>query len=312
MKVLLVTTWNVACGISEHAAMLKEAVEAADPSITIIPDARALDPGIFVERHPDLVHLNYQAALHSRWTPQLVTALRRRCPVVVTYHDTNTPNDDHCKAIVCAADATVVHEPCDDLPEEKVHYWRMGVPGWQRAQEIYPRDARPVLGTIGFPFGWKCQSTLIEIAAAAGWTSLLIAPGASVEQVQAWLAIDPEMTVCADFLPRHEAISLLAGCDATAFLYAGANTGQSGAICLGIAARKPVLAFATNRQFRALYDDPLGRQTIRWCQDFEDVARGLRLVPLQRCDPGMVALAEQDSWARLGADYATLYRALAS
>jgi len=310
MKVLLVTTWETACGIAEHAAMLKEAVEQADPSITIIPDARALDPGIFVERHPDLVHLNFQGALHSRWTPQLITALRRRCPVVVTYHDTNTPNDDTCKAIVCAADATVIHEPCDDLPQEKVHYWRMGVPGWQKPQAIYPNDARPVIGTIGFPFGWKCQARLIEIAAAAGWTSLVIAPGATVEQVQAWLAIDPELTVCADFLPRHEAISLLSGCDATAFLYEGANTGQSGAICLGIAARKPVLAASACRQFRALYNDSLGYDAIDWCPSFEAVAETLRRLPIQRCDPRIVALAEQDSWERLGQKYAALYRSL--
>jgi hypothetical protein len=309
MKVLLVTTWDTACGIAEHSAQLKEAVEAADPSITVVPDAEALDPHRFPDL-PAVVHLNYQDALHSRWTPEIVARLTQAVPVVVTYHDTGVPNSERCKAIVDACTVAVVHEPFDDLPTEKTYYWRMGIPTWHTPQSAYLHDARPVLGTIGFPFGWKCQSKLIETAAVSGWTSLVIAPNATVEQVQEWLAIDPEMSICTEFMPRHEAISLLSGCDATAFTYVTHNTGQSGAICLGIAARKPVIALQSCRQFRALLDDPIGQRAIYWCRDFDHIQRTLQSIPIQRCDPGIVALAEQDSWEQLGRKYAALYRSL--
>jgi glycosyltransferase involved in cell wall biosynthesis len=318
LRVLLVTTWNTPCGIAEHAAYLKEAVEAADPAIQISPSPEALDPGVIIHAMasapPDVVHLNYQAALHSRWTPERIALLRKGFKVLVTYHDTGVPNSDQCKAICAAADAVVVHEPYTDLPPEKVRYWRMGVPGWTGAYE-FDTDSkrRPLLGTIGFPFPWKHYEELAKVTAVCGWELLIIAPGATPEQEQTWKQLNPRTSVCPTFLPRHLAVSWLAGCDATAFAYGGCNTGQSASILQGIAARKPVLAFRTCRQFRALYHDWLGREAIAWCEDFE----GLRfllshVVPIGRVDPGIVALAEQDSWEKLGAKYAALYRELAN
>jgi|SRR5262245_13204666 len=321
MKVLLVTSWDTPCGIAEHSAMLKEAVEASTYAISVVPSVEALDPlslrvrMLLTDTHTtgrdtQIVHLNYQAGLHSRWTPERICELRAAgYPVVVTYHDTGVPNSDQCKQVIAAANAAVVHEPYDDLPPG-THYWRMGVPGWEKPQTAYLHDARPVVGTVGFAFPWKCQSKLIEVAASVGWTSLVIAPRATREQIEEWLTIDPEMTVCADFVPRHEVISLLAGCDATAFTYVTHNTGQSGAICIGLAARKPVIALKTCRQFRALHGDPLGSSAIRWCETFDDVRRELINTTLQRADPWIVALAEQDSWEHLGEKYAALYRSL--
>lgn len=312
MRVLLVTTWATDCGIAEHSAMLKEAVEAADPTITVAPDHAALDPQAYVFRPQyldefDLVHLNYHAALHSRWTPDQIQRLR--LPVVVTYHDTGVPNSDQCKAVIAAADAAVVHEPFDDLPAAKTRYWRMGVEDWHQPLKL-DVDERPYLGTLGFAFPWKNYDELCKVTAAVGWGLLLIAPRATVEQVQRWQALQPHVIVRPDFVDRHEAISLLAGCDATAFTYVTHNTGQSGAVLLGVATRKPVLALSTCRQFRALYHDPLGARTIRWVRNFEQLARALRALPIQRVDPGIVALAAQESWTRLGAKYAALYREL--
>src|SRR5262249_39567476 len=105
MKVLLITSWDTPCGIAEHSAMLKEAVAAADPSIEILPAARALDPlGYEINRRQiDLVHLNYQAGLHSRWTAEIIRHMRQVVPFVVTYHDTGVPNSEQCKQVIAAA-----------------------------------------------------------------------------------------------------------------------------------------------------------------------------------------------------------------
>jgi len=315
MRVLLVTTWGTACGIAEHSAMLTDAVEQADPSIDMLPDVAALDPAHVDVTEVEVVHLNYHAALHSRWWPEHIAQLRRRVPVVVTYHDSGVPNSDQCKAIVDAADAAVVHEPFDDLPAEKTRYWRMGVPEWTRPPQSL-RDDKPLLGTIGFPNAWKNYDALCDITKAAGWDLLLLAPGATVEQVAEWQRRQPEVIVHPEFVERAKAISLLAGCDATAFLYTCAFAGQSGALLLGIAARKPVLALSSCRQFRALYEDTLGHRAIRWYENFDQITFGLELLAsipsTQKRDTHRIRqLAKKESWQRLGAKYAQLYREVA-
>jgi hypothetical protein len=325
VKVLLVTTWQTACGIAEHSAMLKEAVEAADPAISIFPCAEMLDPhhaaySPTTVEAVDVLHLNYQASLLSRWTPDEIRRWQAAgVSVVVTYHDTGVPNSDQCRAIYDAlpqislngraAKAFIVHEPCEDLPSPI--YWRMGVPGWTSAYQFENVivNRRPMLGSIGFPFPWKNYDQLARVTAEAGWDLLLLAPGATAEQEAAWKQINPRTTVCTTFLPQRLTVSWLAGCDATAFCYVCHNTGQSGAVLQGIAARKPVIALRTCRQFRALYE--AYPWAIQWCETFEQVKMRLVLMPIARVDPKTVYVAEQDSWARLGQKYATLYRALA-
>jgi len=324
INVLLVTTWGEACGIAEHSAMLKEAVEAADPTITITPDARALDPHSKMP-YPaykfDVLHLNYHAALHSRWTPKIISEAREGGEykaVVVTYHDTGIPNTDQCKAVCAEADAVIIHEPAaEDLScRGPIHYWRMGVPAWAPPYSFCGAPwlswgRQPILGSIGFPFGWKNYDELARITAAVGWALLLIAPTATDEQIATWRALNPALHVERDFVSRTTAVQMLGGCDATAFTYVCHNAGQSGAILQGIAARKPVIALATCRQFRALFADKLGRVTINWIESFEDLALHLQVFTrIERVSPGIVALAEQESWRTLGAKYASLYRGL--
>lgn len=325
MKILLVTTWDTACGIAEHSAMLKDAVERADSSIAIVPVPEALNPETMqtLDWVPDVLHLNYQGALHSRWSPEFIRAWQAeypQIPVVVTYHDTGVPNSEQCKQIAYVLrprrDMMVVHEPFDDLPIEKTRYWRMGVPDWQEPWRVDRSHGswcgqRPILGTVGFPFGWKCYDELAKVTAQAGWALLLLAPRATSEDGQRWYGLNPHIEVHTRFLSRGEVISRLAGCDATAFTYVCHNTGQSGAILQGIAARKPVIALSTCRQMRALYDDSLGHTAINWNQTFEDVYLELtHYISIERVSPQIVALAEQESWARLGAKYAALYREL--
>ena len=313
MKVRLVTTWQIPCGIAEHSSMLVEAVQAADPTIQHEPITNLHPSAILNDPTPfDLLVLNYQASLHSQWQPDTIRQVRARgVPVLCIYHDTGVPNSDQCKAIINAADAAVVHEPFDDLPVEKTHYWRMGVPGWEPPYQ-YDRSRsswcgpRPILGTVGFPFPWKNYDKLAEVTAAAGWALLLIAPTATEAQILAWQRLNPSLRVIKEFTPRSSVVSYLAGCDATAFLYTCANTGQSGAVLQGIAARKPVIAFKTCRQFRALYEEyPV---SIRWAGTFDDVALYLKTMPIERVDAWTTYIAERESWTRLGVKYASLYR----
>jgi hypothetical protein len=213
-----------------------------------------------------------------------------------------------------------VHEPFDDL-DGNVHYIRQGVPGWASPviNDLHIASwcgRRPIVGTVGFPFPWKNYELLCEASALAGWAVLLLAPGASDAQVLNWQALNPHSLIIREFTPRGQVVSYLAGCDATAFLYSCANTGTSGAIRQGIAARKPVLASHPSacRQNRDLFENSVGYASIQWLQDLSitGVKEALSACILQRVDPRVVALAAQDSWATIGRRYAALYRQMAT
>lgn len=315
MKILLVSTWQEPCGIAEHAEMLTEAVHAADSEIQFCVSPEMLDPSVTWPFVPWILHINYHDALHSRWQPEtILRAKQLGCKVLVTLHDSGTPNSEHAKAICAAADYFVVHEPYDDLPGQG-EYLRMGVPAWAGAWEINHSgggwsDGRPVLGTVGVNLGFKCYDKLAEVTKECGWAFRLIAPQATKDDVDRWLAINPHSAITPEFRPRKEVLQTLAGCDATAFTFVCHNTGQSASILQGVAARKPVIALSTCRMMRALYLDPLGRESIRWCETFEDVAKTLRHLPIQRVDPAITALATQESWLPVGQRYAAIYRSL--
>lgn len=315
IDVFLVTSEG-ACGIAEHSAYLREALKPFD-DIQVRGNPESLDPQWFWQRptptKPQIVHLNYHAALHSRWTPGHIAEMQTwGVKVLITYHDTGVPNSQQCLDLYAVADAFVVHEPCKDLP--KAHYWRQGIPA-PHQEYLVPEDGRPVVGTVGFPFHWKNYDLLCEAAREAGWSVLLLAPDATDDQIKAWFALNPNLAVTSAFLPRDQVVGRLRGCDATAFLYNTHNTGTSGAIRQGIAARKPVIAsrFPFGRQFRDLHADPVAARVITWIEPtLEQVVEALSRVKIAPLDAGMVRLAEQDSWTKLGQQYARLYRSLIS
>jgi hypothetical protein len=320
MNVLLVTTWDTACGIAEHSAMLKEYVEAADPDIQVAPDATWLDPTAFFQdvnaagdtAGRGILHLNYHAALHSRWEPQQVTmAQALGFKVVITFHDTvATGNADKVKALCGLADAFVVHEPVEDLPGAV--YWRQGVLPLPVHPIHLPLRFDPWVGTCGFDFPWKNFDLLAEASCAAGWGVHYVGGNLSLERKDALEKLNPRSLFGRGFRPREEVASDLSNCDATAFLYTCHNTGTSGAVRMGIAARKPMILMRGCRQFRDLElweNEPGAVKTFRWSEfSVEDVTRQLRLLHIGWMDPRMVYLAEQDGWPRLGKKYAQLYR----
>jgi hypothetical protein len=219
------------------------------------------------------------------------------CKVVITWHDSwgENPPDQLSQDLCNLADAFIVHEPCVGL--DKALYWRMGAPEYSGldAAVSLQHFQRPILGTIGFNFPWKNWPELARITKRCGWGFLICCP---------------EMSHIRRDLSTSDAISVLHSCDATAFTNVCGNSGQSAAILMGIAARKPVIALETCRQYRGLLADELGNRVINWCNSFEEVAAALTTMLPGRFDTGIVALAEQESWANLGVKYSALYRSL--
>jgi len=307
-NVQIITSRQAGCGISEHTDLLLDAVYQADPGLSIEPVG--LDPKDFPwDRAAKVVHLNYHAALHSQWTPLLVEDLQRQGQrVVITYHDTGVPNSEQCLQLYQVADAFVVHEPAEDLPY--AHYWRQGVPDPPPELPGRSWSEIPVLGTVGHDFGWKCWDRLAEITKEAGWGLLLCTPTMSVERELDLQQKNPR-TVVQQGLSTPDVIQNLRMCAATAFTFVTHNTGQSASILLGIAAHRPVIAFHTCRQFRALWLDPLGKKALCWVETFEEVRTTLAHLGNPPLDaPAVVQLAAQESWRHVGKKYASLYRSL--
>jgi hypothetical protein len=313
MTVLLISPWGDLGGIAEHAAQLVNAVENAGREQVFIDVDSDLHPTHVLQRQdlPPVVVLNYHAAQLSQWHPAHIRDVQAMgSKVVVIYHDTGVPNSQQCLDLYAVADRFIVHEPCEDLPAAL--YWRMGVPAYSGMPGEWGREhyRRPILGTLGHAFGWKNWPELARLTKAIGWGVLICTPALSPEEEDALRAVTPWLDVRRG-LDTHTAIETLHACDATAFVNVCHNTGQSAALLMGIAARKPVFALSTCRQYRALYRDPLGFGTIRWTETFEDLQQQLTHLPLtDRFDSGIVALAEQDSWARLGVRFADLFRSL--
>jgi len=327
IEVLAISTDGIDCGISAYLDLLRTHL----PSDLILRcDPDWLDPRAFFAQlrqiqeyqGPQVVWLNYHAALHSRWSVGQIERLRQHLPVVVTYHDTGVPVPEQCRNIYHATVSPVhdqlaqqgrfiVHEPCPELGE--AIYLRQGIPLYSAPYQFHPLNfppERPVLGTVGFPFPWKNYDLLAEASALAGWSLLLLAPRATAVQMETWRALNPNLVVRSEFVPQAEVVSYLAACDATAFLYTCANTGTSGAIRQGIAARKPVFATEGCRQFRDLEDAYEGRYAIRWLNDLtpHGVANALGHLPLGRLDPRIVRLAERDSWANQARQYGICFK----
>lgn len=335
IEILAITSATEDCGIRQYGNYLRDHLPgdcSYRDSLGVEGSAVGdwLDPSVFFRdlprlqeyQGPQMVWLNFHAALHSRWTGDLILKLRwEGLPVVVTFHDTGVPNSLQCLDIyrntIGEGDLTrswgrgafIVHEPCPDLPE--AIYLRQGIPSWQPAMDHPLARRRPLLGTVGFPFPWKNYDLLADATAEAGWSLLLLAPRATDAQIYRWRGLNSNTVVVPVFQPADTIVSQLAGCDATAFLYTCANTGTSGAVRQGIAARKPVFVTEGCRQFRDLWEDQsVGRWALRWVSDLTPtgIAGALGHLPLGRLDPRIVRLAERDSWAKQALQYSILFR----
>jgi hypothetical protein len=168
---------------------------------------------------------------------------------------------------------------------------------------------------MGFDFPWKNFLRLAEETAKAGWAYVLLSHDMTDERAAEVKRLNPSSLVVREYLDTPTCVNYLAGCDATAFLYECANTGTSGAIRMGLAARKPVLAFSGCRQFRDLWQveqECVPHTGIRWVNDWSEFAYVLVSVRPGAWDSHVTNLATNDSWQRRGRDHAELYRILAS
>lgn len=303
--VLAVTSWDTPCGIANHTDQMLRSLVGVRYRY---PSAESLDPNWVLGELDQFTvcWINHHDALHSRWRVEHLHALRAAGKrIVVTWHDTQAAgNSDKAKAFCEAADVFVVHEPVTDLPgsiwlRQGVH---RGVEPW--AYDFPPHV--PILGTVGFSQGWRAFDQLAAVTADCGWGLVILSCNATAAEENRWRETNPTLRCTRRWLDTSEVVARLTGCDATVFVHQCANTGTSGTIRLGIAARKPVIAMES-KQYRDLKESEYAG-CIEWCEDFEELGWLLGQIRIQRTDPLTVRLATADSWERQGRRYAELLR----
>lgn len=343
IRVLVVSSWGNACGIADYAQQLDENLAQVDPTIRMdcMGAAQLLDPEVYFRAQygavaapapPDIVWLNHHDGLHSRWKPDHVKQLQEEgVKVVVTYHDTyagspGQPNSKKAHELHAVADAFIVHEPVEDLPgailiRQGIHagtgryVWDHRRPYTRGSKYAFQAYAhQPILGTVGFNFPWKNFDRVAQVSAACGWALVILSNNATEEDEVRWRSYNPDLLCVREFLPQSVVVQYLTGCDATIFAYECANSGTSGAIRQGIAARKPVIAWPS-RQFRDLdalaHDEGLAGSGILWCKNFETLPARLGMIHVGSCDPAIVALAARDSWTNAARRYAEIFHEVA-
>lgn len=322
MRVALVTSVG-RCGIAEHSEMLRHAVRTANPDIEFSVDPAWLNPKAGPEPYGwDVIHLNYHRGLHSQWTPQVIVDkfAGQGTPVVITFHDTyETQPDTLARELLACPNVQfmVVHEPCDLQDSPKVRYWRQPCP--DSHGRGYPVDSvtafhyngwRPTLGTLGFDFPWKNYTMLAKVTGELGW-NLRIVGQVDDARKMALATLNPNIWFDGYVDSKIDAVAKLASCDATAFIYTCANSGTSGAIRVGMTAGKPLIAGTGCRQFRDL-EGASDAWPISWVSpDEAGLVEGL-VHATRRAGPsgfhlGLIHLAHENSWSKIGPRYADLY-----
>lgn len=310
MNVLFVTSPNECCGIRVHGEMLKDAISHAAPSAVIFETVgpRVLD-GLLDEPDSgyDLIHVNHHAALHSTWARERVSMLAAFQPIVITQHDTFETralmNERGLPDFSAIPNVQVVtHERVGGYQS---HVMRQGVPRVSDLDTV----TDPALGTVGFDFPWKNFALLAKVSAMLDLACLIISPGMTDERASALRAINPRAAVVTEWLPVDQVVKLLSMNLANLFLYQNGNSGTSGAIRLGFAAQRPVVALPC-RQFRDL-DGCGAHKTCRnqgELLDFLQVLKASEGLQLAYASAAQ-SEAQASSWDSVGRRYWQLYTA---
>jgi hypothetical protein len=249
MRVLLVTTWNERCGIAEYAANL---VRHCKCEFEIVDPVTFMNFGKDVSSF-DLVHVNHEPGLYPGMTQYHVQRFCDSKPAMITLHATQAGYNHG--AYIEAFQKIVVHEQTQDVARwpSKWIYIPEGIPV---AVSLAP-TVENTLGTCGFPFPWKGWD---EVAYAAKFLNLgMIACLPESKHADALAAkrqiesvLGAKAYIVTEYLPESGVIHHLSRNLVNVFPYKGHNAGISGAVRMGLAARRPVVVSAS-RQFNDLF-----------------------------------------------------------
>ncbi|MDE2101318.1 MAG: hypothetical protein KGL39_28990 [Patescibacteria group bacterium] len=300
MRVALITSWHERCGIAEYAHNLVKHCVGVEFTIVARPwDLQEIARATFAA---DVVHLNHEGGLYAGALGNIVSVIiNSRKRSVITLHSTHAGVNAH--SLTSVFSAVVTHERTQDagfvvIPE--------GIP----VVDVSGITVRDVAGEAGFPMSHKGFWTTAKAAQVCGLGMLAVMPRSRHADADGMAnALFEANTIgveaVLDYLPEDAVARRLAECRVVCFPYHGAPGGISGAVRMGLAARRP-LVITECRQFRDLLEGYRDEVFVAASTSVGDVAEKVReaMNDSARVPSRMV---EDMSWHRCGKMYADLY-----
>lgn len=296
MKVGIVTTWHERCGLAAYSENIVRCLpgiewrvicrEGWGPAFSNVP---------LVARECDLVHIMHQGGLMASMSPEIV----RDCGKTVITRQCSGPEE-----VFDAADVKTCHvrRPGYRWVPHGIHV--VGV-----CREKAPGS--PSIGCCGIPFDGKGHYELIQIAEMVGGVGVnMVVPDsphtASVSMHYKKLCGQrgiPSTIFCG--WPSEQGVSgILSRNDVNVFYYTRPANGTSGAVRMGLAARRPVIV-SNHSQFADIIET--GYVTV--ASSLEDAAQTIRRyldneIDLEHPDP----LLDMWSYEKTAQMYADIYK----
>jgi hypothetical protein len=263
MKIALFTSGDERCGIAEYGKNLQNSIQQLKPDIEWLnyyhnnPDISS-PVGRFKET--DIVVINYEPGLFTWLTASTIRGWKSYGKKMVLILHTSHEGDNRTE-FTNTFDRVIVHEKTQD----GFTYIPMGITDidFEESNKSgnicdFIRIDTIRIGTAGFPFNWKGFHPLAIACQRFGFQFRCIMPESRHVDIEPMrkviLEANPSAEIITDWLPEREVIQKLHDCHVNVFAYEGGNLGISGAVRLGIAAKRP-LVISKCRQFRDLIED---------------------------------------------------------
>jgi glycosyltransferase involved in cell wall biosynthesis len=332
MKIALVTSWNVKCGIATYSADLANALAQEDVEVYVARMSRfgRKSPEIMLDtadRIPyeevDLVHVQHEYGIWQGLDAGFFTAMRiHGKPIVTTMHAVGNWQID--VLISSVSNKVIVHNKfcASRFPFPNVEIIPHGVaPSEPTAKESakplmqIAKDA-PVVGYLGFISSYKGLENLIMAMTKVSKVGLMICGGWHVDveneyigRLQAWSKkLLGNRVMWMGYIPDEKLADAYGAMDV--LVYPSRFATESGALLHGIAYGKAIIASNVEP-----FKEKEREEAILTFKDADDLAEKIKWLlnnreQREQLEQGAREYAKRNSWASVAKRHVELYQKL--
>lgn len=270
IRVGLVTTWGIRCGVQEYSRMLIDNMPDKEIEFTVVSGPFHFDslyPRVMAGNF-DVIHFNYDSGFLGIFSPGVATRFKaNHTKIVITLNDHHAQNNREIFPFTSEFDAVVVHQETPDgftfIPIG-IEFPKDGM-SWN--------DFNTTIGTAGFPLP---QKGILDVAHAAAIlvqecpeiTGLtMVCPESqhidTHQMGRQVKAIFPAANYITAWLPQTEVSKILAGNLINVFPMKDGKSGISSSVRMGIATGS-YMVMSRSLMFADLYGDPRYKDEIEW------------------------------------------------
>ena len=314
IRIALVTTWGVRCGVAEHAANLVGHMKDPDIKYEIWGgpyEASLLRPKI-LQGHYDIVHFNYESGFLGIFSPGVARTFGNR--LVITLHDHWPRNNRVGYPFTTEFDRVVIHQKSDDIYGNFRHIPQGIVP-------LTPQTWSPTnttIGTAGFPLWQKrveevAQATALLVKETPRVTGIeMVCPeSAHVDTYEMKGKVKrafPQAVYHTAWMDQYEVMAILSKNLVNVFPYKDGKPGISASVRLGIGTGSHIV-LSKCTMFEDIYNDEAYHDEVEWIEG-EVTPRTIADACLRVIESGKrpKRILEDMNWTRCSQMYSDLYK----